>query len=122
MSDSVKKENDKKKGRILPQKGLLFIRLIVGAYLLYTSYSLIDSVRTNAEGKGWLFLIFIVLFTICGIFLIILSGKQLKNGEYAGGAMDEHVYEEETVDAAAEIQSEPEVLQETVTEGDMKEE
>lgn len=89
------KETDQK-GRVLPTKVVLTIRVLVGAYLLYTAYSLIGGV-TGGEGRDkYFFAAFIVFFTVAGIILMIFSGRDLMRGKYAGGAMDPGEAEEET--------------------------
>lgn len=83
-------------GRALPTKVMLTIRVLVGAYLLYTAYSLIGGV-VGGEGRDkYFFGAFIVFFTIAGIFLMIYAGRDLLRGKYIGGAMDDTPQDEDT--------------------------
>jgi hypothetical protein len=62
--------------------------MFVGGYLIYTAYGLVDSI-VNRQGKDKLFfLMFIVLFTDIGIFLLFFSIKNLITGVYIGGKAD----------------------------------
>lgn len=89
-----KEKNQKIETKYLPTKFMLTVRVLVGAYLLYTSYSLIDGVM-NGEGRDKYFLgIFMIAFTIIGIALMIFAGRDLLRGKYVGGEMD--AGEEET--------------------------
>lgn len=87
---------------MLPTKVVLTIRVLVGAYLLYTAYSLIGGV-VNGEGRDkYFFAAFIVFFAAAGIILMILSGRDLMRGKYAGGAMDPGEAEEAAEAAAGD--------------------
>lgn len=86
----MKEREPKKKieTRLLPTKFSLTIRILVGAYLIYVSYSLIEGVQTSA-GREQLFLgFFLVAFAIIGVLLIAFSGKAMTEGRYVDGALD----------------------------------
>lgn len=84
-----KNEEDRKiQTKYLPTKFTLTVRILVGAYLLYTSYSLIDGVMTGEGRDKYFFAIFMIAFTIIGILLIIFAGRDLLRGRYVDGAMD----------------------------------
>lgn len=106
-----KKEKDQKvQTKYLPTKFTLTVRILVGAYLLYTSYSLIDGVM-NGEGRDkYFFGIFMIAFTIIGILLILFAGRDLLRGKYVDGAMDAG---EETEENAAEN-----TIESTISESD----
>lgn len=106
-----KKEKDQKvQTKYLPTKFTLTVRILVGAYLLYTSYSLIDGVM-NGEGRDkYFFGIFMIAFTIIGILLILFAGRDLLRGKYVDGAMDAG---EETEENAAES-----TIESTISESD----
>lgn len=89
------KEQTKIDSKYLPPQFALVARICVGGYLLYTAYSLIDSV-INGEGisRYWMG-IAMVVFTIVGILLIFFSGRDMLRGKYVGGAMDAGTEEEE---------------------------
>lgn len=72
----------------LPTKVTLTIRVLVGGYLLYTAYSLIDAFKTNTGKEQLFFGVFMLLFVVCGIFLVVHGVRGLINGKYIGGAMD----------------------------------
>jgi len=81
-------KNEKISTKLLPTKFMLMARLLVGGYLVYTAYELIEGVMTG-EGRDKYFLgIFMVAFTIIGILLMIYSGRDIMRGKYVGGEMD----------------------------------
>lgn len=83
-------QNEKKKipTKQLPTKLTLTIRLLVGAYLLYTAYGLFPGATSDTE-EGRLFLaIFMVLFAVIGVLLLVVSGGALLKGRYVGGELD----------------------------------
>ncbi len=82
------KENEKIPTGKLPTKFTLTVRALVGGYLLYTSYELIDSLASGEPKEKVFFAIAMIAFTIIGIVLLFLSGKSLIKGKYQGGAMD----------------------------------
>ena len=89
----------------LPPRFSLMIRVMVGAYLVYTSYSLIDGV-VHGEGRDKYFLgAFMIAFGIIGVLLVLVAGMGLLNGRYVGGELD--AGEEETAPAIAEAESQP---------------
>lgn len=82
--------------KILPNKGSLILRIVVGAYLLYTAYSLVGGI-SEKQGKDQIFFgVFTVIFVLLGIVLLIFSIKPLIRGEYIGGAGDTSSQEENT--------------------------
>ncbi len=87
----------------LPPRFSLMIRVMVGAYLVYTSYSLIDGV-VHGEGRDKYFLgVFMIAFGIIGVLLVLIAGMGLLNGRYVGGELD--AGEEEASPAIAEAES-----------------
>lgn len=87
----------------LPPKFSLTIRVLVGAYVIYLSYGLIDGV-VGGEGRDKYFLgAFMIAFAVIGLLLLFFSGRDLLQGKYVGGAMDAGDGEaEEPVIGAAE--------------------
>ena len=69
-------ENDNNK-RQVPQKSVLTIRFLVGCYLLYTDYSLIEGAMSRQGGERIVIIAFMVLFLVAGGFLIVHSGRLL---------------------------------------------
>ena len=93
-------KNEKVASRFLPTKFMLTVRVLVGAYLVYTSYSLIDGV-INGTGRDKYFLgIFMVAFAIIGILLMFFAGRDLLRGKYIGGELD--AGDDEIIEAEAE--------------------
>lgn len=96
--------NGKIPSKFLPTKFMLTARVLVGGYLLYTAYSLIEGV-VGGEGRDKYFLgAFMVAFTIIGILLLLFSGRDLLSGRYVGGALDGGEISEE---ADKEAEEEP---------------
>ncbi len=99
--------------RYLSTKFVLLVRVMVGAYLLYTSYSLIDGV-VNGEGRDkYLLGAFMIAFTIIGILLMLFAGRDLLQGKYVGGEMDageeaESETKPESAEKTLESKAEPE--------------
>ena len=73
----------------------LVIRLIAGGYLLYLAYGLLSS----AMGGQIIAIIAMVIFTIIGSVLLVITGKQLMLGEYQGGKADLPVDDSESDDS-----------------------
>lgn len=102
MAQKTNKE-EKIPSKYLPTKFNLTAKLLVGAYLLYTSYSLIDGV-INGEGRDKYFLgIFMVAFTIIGILLMLYAGRSLLHGKYVGGELDAGEEQESTEEILEEV-------------------
>lgn len=80
---------EKKDKRSLATKWSLVIRLLVGGYLIYTAYTLIEAIKTKNGMEQLFFIVFTALFTILGIILILMSGKSFIKGEYEGGSADD---------------------------------
>lgn len=90
-----KNEQTKIDSKYLPPQFALVARICVGGYLLYTAFSLFDSV-VNGEGTSRYWMgIAMVVFTIVGILLVFFSGRDMLRGKYVGGAMDAGTEEEE---------------------------
>ena len=74
-------------------KSRLIIQLIAGMYLIYLAYELFMGLN---ETQGAPIVVSIgagVLFLICGIFLVIVRGRDFLKGNFQGGIMD--IIEEE---------------------------
>lgn len=94
-------------GKRLPGQNSLLIRIMVGAYLLYTSYSLSDSFRHGGDTNIYIFGTFTIAFAVIGVMLIFFSGRDLYRGKYIGGRMDP-----ETQDGAEDEKNEDQVQHE----------
>lgn len=64
------------------------IHTLVGAYLLYTAYSLIGALKTNTGKNLVFFAVFMMVFAVVGIILVVRGVKGLVTGKYVGGALD----------------------------------
>lgn len=71
--------------KYLPTKISLTVRILVGVYLLYTAYSLTGAIGTHTGGELLFFIFFTAAFAVIGAALILLSGRALIKGKYAGG-------------------------------------
>lgn len=58
------------------------IRAMLGAYLLYLAYSLIESIQTHVGTEQIVYIGFTLLFFICGGLLLGVSLWSLKKGKY----------------------------------------
>lgn len=77
----------KPSNRKLPTAMMLFMRILVGGYLVYTSYEVY--VGTKAEGNpGAFFIICAVVFAIVGSVAVLLGLRELIKGRYVGGPLD----------------------------------
>ena len=113
MTDKLKNPNKKIETKFLPSKFMLMVRMLVGAYLLYTSYTLVQSLIAGTAKNKYVFAVVVVLFTIIGIGLIIVSLWHMYKGRYVGGALD-------AGEPQAEV-TEAEVTQAEVTQVDATE-
>lgn len=78
--------NDKKK-RLIP-KSTLIIRLIAGMYLIYLAYELFMGLNAADGAPVGVSVAAAVFFLVCGLILIIFSGKDFLKGNYESGIMD----------------------------------
>ena len=79
---------DKKK-KLLPKSSLV-IRFIAGMYLVYLAYELFMGLSANIEGGApqAVSIGSAVVFGVCGLILVIFSGKDFIKGNFQGGIMD----------------------------------
>ncbi len=100
MSNKYTNADGKIPTKYLPPKFSLTIRILVGAYVIYLSYGLMDGV-VGGEGRDKYFLgIFMVAFAVIGLLLVFFSGRDLLRGKYVGGEMDAGEGETETAENA----------------------
>jgi len=92
------KPSDKK--RKLPTPMMLFMRVLVGGYLVYTSYEVYVGTKTDGN-PGAFFIICAVVFAIVGAVAVVLGLRELIKGRYAGGPLD--ISDEEGVVDAPEV-------------------
>ena len=79
--------NDQK--RTNTPKSSLVIRIVVGMYLIYLAYQLFMGLNSAggapvavAVGAG-------LLFAVCGVVLVFVSGRAFLKGDYQRGIIDE---------------------------------
>lgn len=99
QEDSGKNQNS------LPTKMQLTIWVLVGAYLLYTVWTIKDSLSTHTGGELYVMIGFMALFTLAGAFLLIKGGHGLLTGRYVDGAMDTATEEDITEETQIEKDS-----------------
>ncbi len=78
--------NDKKKP--LVPKSSLIIRLIAGMYLIYLAYELFMGLNAGEGAPVGVSIGAGVVFVVCGLILVIVSGKDFLKGNFQGGIMD----------------------------------
>lgn len=111
-------ENNKRTGRI-PTKAMLTMRLVIGAYLIYLAYGLGKSVYGHTADSPLAMVVFAVLFTVGGIWIIWMSVRDLMNGNYSEGGFGAATQEDDAAesDDAEDEAVEGEVLAEEVISG-----
>ena len=74
--------------RPLTTKSSLIIRLIAGMYLVYLAYELFMGLN-EAEGAPIAVAVgAAIIFVICGVVLVFVSGRDFLKGNFQGGIMD----------------------------------
>lgn len=81
-------QTEKIASKYLPTKAMLIVRILVGGYLFYTAYSLIEGVKSVRGGELVFLCAAMAAFVAFGIGFILFSVKSLKAGKYKGGSMD----------------------------------
>lgn len=80
-------EQEKKENKMpLPTQAALFFRGFAGFYLLYLVYQMFA--ESPEEEPSVIIIIFSILFTIVGIFLLFVTVRGFLRGEYVGGKAD----------------------------------
>ncbi len=67
----------------------LTIRILVGAYLLYTAYTLFKGIPQYTGNEKIVFILFSIFFAVIGALLIFFSGKALLNKQYDDGSCND---------------------------------
>lgn len=101
-----------KNGKRLPTQGMLFARILVGGYLVYLGFSLFTGKAESTMNPVMLWL-FIVLFSILGIFLIVQALLNYSKGNYQDGALDVGMPEETSEEDIAVVESTAEIVENT---------
>ncbi|MGN0304782.1 MAG: hypothetical protein ACI4D2_01345 [Lachnospiraceae bacterium] len=86
-------EKEKKVYRLT--KASYVVRVLVGAYLLYTVYELVNNWQ-ECTGMTLVFSVLgAIVFLLLGIFFVIQGIFMIQTGRYAGGVMDAGIEAEE---------------------------
>lgn len=83
------------KKKSYPSKGMLSIRIVVGAYILYNMYEIIVS---DSE-KSVLIYVLVAALTVAAGIIIVMSIIRYIKGEYSGGKADKAKSEDVTISA-----------------------
>ena len=93
--DVKPEEKTESNGRktILPSKTMLIVRFVVAAYLLWLSYDLSANYFKATPDKtttmpAWVMILFVVLFSVVGIAVCVITAIALIKGRYRGGKAD----------------------------------
>lgn len=86
--------SERAKPQFLPSKMMVMVRLLLGGYLVYTSYELIKPIIIKEATNELFNISFAILFVVAGIIIIFFSAKSLKIGKYIGGALDQSIVKE----------------------------
>ena len=90
-------QKEKIESKYLSTKGMLMIRIIAGAYLVYTAYTLFQGLNDNEGALYFIFLLAIKICAIVGSLLVVFSAKDIKNGKYIGGDLDANALDDEEI-------------------------
>ncbi|MCR4657523.1 MAG: hypothetical protein K5770_15055 [Lachnospiraceae bacterium] len=69
--------DDKKEKRGIPEKSVVTIRLLVGCYLLYIDYSVIQNIGNYEGGQKAAIIAFLILFLVVGLYFVVVGCKYL---------------------------------------------
>lgn len=88
--------NEKKPRKYsLSTRNWLLCKVLIGAYLIWNTYQLLQGISNYEGTQKMLFLGFSVVFAVVGAGLIILSIRDILQEYYVGGPMDTSKKEEE---------------------------
>lgn len=85
-TDDNEPENKQTKKPLYKDTYILWV--VVGIYLLYTAYSMVESFQKYVGVKLYLFIAITAFFAIAGFFLLVLSCYKLTKGKWEGGDRD----------------------------------
>ncbi|HAG69845.1 MAG TPA: hypothetical protein DCL38_07725 [Lachnospiraceae bacterium] len=69
--------DDKKENKGIPPKSVITIRLLVGCYLLYIDYSVIQNIGNYEGGQKLIIIACLLLFLIVGAYFVIVGARYL---------------------------------------------
>lgn len=82
------KKGKKKLCHSLPMKNSLYLRLLVGVYLIYIDYSLRNTLQQKEGAELIFFIGAMAIFGLIAAVLLLHSGYCLMKGQYRDGAED----------------------------------
>ena len=74
--------------RPLSSKSALIVRLIAGMYLIYLAYELLMGMNEAQGAPVAVSIGAAVIFLVCGVFFVIMNGRDFLKGNFKGGIMD----------------------------------
>lgn len=89
-----KDKRDISKQTSYPTQAMVMIRFFAATYLVYTAFSLGDVGARYSGTEVWIYRIAQILFVVAGVVLGGISGRDLVQGRYVGGKMDNSAEEE----------------------------
>ena len=90
------KNGNKKHHHPLPMKNSLYLRLVVGLYLIYIDYSLLNTFQQKEGAELIFFIGAMVIFGLIAAALLVHSGYCLMKGLYRDGSEDTSEEEKNT--------------------------
>lgn len=97
----MKKDNSDNSKRVTyPTQAMVMIRFFAAVYFAYIAISLGDVGSRYTGTEVWIYRIAQILFLVAGVAIGLLSGRDLLQGRYIGGKLDESVQENANEDEA----------------------
>ena len=102
--------NEKKPRKYaLSTRNWLLCKVLIGGYLLYNTYQIVQNLSTYEGNQKLIFGGFSVVFVVVGVALIVLSIRDMMQGYYVGGPMDPDAKENAEVEKTEETQVAPRI-------------
>lgn len=87
-TDTSQQTSEKKEVRVLPGRNSYVLRGIVGGYLIFLAYSVVQNLGTATKSEYLIFTLTAAAFTLLGVALIAVSVKAIVDGRYRYGKKD----------------------------------
>lgn len=102
--------NEKKPRKYaLSTRNWLLCKVLIGGYLLYNTYQIVQNLSTYEGNQKLIFTGFSVVFVVVGVALIVLSIRDMMQGYYVGGPMDPDAKEDVDKEEVKETQPAPKI-------------
>ena len=93
--DIIEPKNIEPEKPKMPSKSMLILRFVIAGYLIYLSYDLASGYFNAPADKtttmpAWAMILFVVLFSIVGLFVGITTIIALVKGRFRGGKGEKH--------------------------------